>query len=1755
VLAREDVPGNKRLVAYYTCEPGAQVTVDGLLARLTARLPEYMVPTAYLPLEAMPVTANGKLDRKALPAPDGGAYLSRPYEAPVGEVEDVIARIWSEILGVERVGRHDNFFELGGHSLLAVRMLSTIQRELSVAVPLANVFTCPTLAGFAGGMAVHKTSALEPIVRLEAEQDFPLSFAQQRLWFLAQMEGLSAAYNIPAAMELRGRLDSLALQRALDALVVRHESLRTCFMTIDGDPIQRIASPDTPFPLAFDDLREVHDQADAVAALLDCEASAPFNLSRAPLVRGRLIRCGDERWVLSIVVHHIVSDGWSNTILIRELSALYAGFARGTPASLPTLPIRYVDYAVWQRRWLSNETLSEQAAYWREQLAGAPALLELPTDRQRPAVQAFAGDTVALEIDAQTTAELKSLSRRCGTTLYMTVLAAWAIVLARLSGQQDLVIGTPVANRPRHDLEGMVGFFVNTLALRIDLSGDPSIAMLLERIRATTIAAQEQQSLPFEQIVEIVNPPRSLSYSPIFQVMFSWQNMERAEFSLDEAIIKPLEQSEPFARFDLALDMRESEDVLKGTLNYATALFDTSTAQRFANYLRQILVEVASDSSRGIEALRMLPTEERHRLVVEWNDTVVPYPAERCIHQIFEDRVAEAPDAVALHFEAQSRSYGELNREANRLARHLRSLGVRPGLRVAICVERSFEMYIGLLAIVKAGGAYVPMEPSYPVERLAFMLEDADPMVVLTHQVARPLIEAAHAMAANAKMPIIDLLGDAMDWASADDSDLPIAEVGLDGRCVAYMIYTSGSTGRPKGAMIEHHSLINRLLWMRNAYGLGQEDIAIQKTPFTFDVSVWEIFGTLIHGAPLVVARPEGHRDPDYLVDLIQAHGAATIHFVPSMLQLFLENKRARTCISLRNVFCSGEELPSTLARRFVAAFEEAALHNLYGPTEATIDVTAWSCPRPFVEGQAVPIGRPIDNTFAYILDGHNEPAAIGVVGELCIGGVGVARGYFNRPELTAERFVANPFLAGDRLYRTGDLARFRADGNIEFVGRNDFQVKLRGLRIELGEIEAQLGTCPGVREAVVLVREDVPGDRRLVAYYAADSDVVASSLAAELATRLPDYMVPSAYVRVDAMPVTSNGKLDRKSLPAPDAAPLTDRAYESPVGPTETAIAAIWSEVLGVREVGRHDHFFELGGHSLLAIRVIEQLRGKGVRANVLNLFRTPVLSQLATTLTSGAEDMSFVPGPIAEGTERITPDILPLVKLTQDEIDRIVQGVPGGARNLQDVYPLTHLQEGLLFHHMMERESDPYLMWNLMRFRDRAALDAYAVALSTVISRHDALRTGIVWEGLSEPVQVVWREAPLHVETIDVGDGHGEFEERMVACIDPRRKRLDLGQAPLIRLYAARDVATGEWLAMRLVHHVIDDVTTAQLLDHEILAHIQGREAELPFPLPFKLAVMRARRAGDAESQERFFRSMLADVEEPTTPFGLRDVHGDGTSVSEARIRLPSALSSCIRQQARRLGVNAASMLHVAWGQVIARASGRTDAVFGTVLFGRLASGESADRIFGPFINTLPLLVPADDTGAAEGVRETHRRLTELIGHEQASLALAQRCALLPPQAPLFTAILNYRHGIDATPDDRDHALLDQIQEIRSEERTNYPLVLNVDDLGDDFLLAVQSTAGVDPALVCAMLQTALTSLTEALAVSPTRPLGGLDVLPPDERRRMVVDWNDTAAPYSEHLCLHEPFERSAARTPDAPALRFEEQVLSYAELNRQA
>jgi amino acid adenylation domain-containing protein len=1237
VTARDNSAGDKRLVAYVVLADGTSFEPGGLREALREKLPEYMIPASFVPLSALPLTSNGKINRQALPAPgEADVAAESKHVAPRNAEEQALAEIWSQVLGVERVGITDTFFDLGGHSLLAVRITARAQAAWNIDLPPSIIFENPTVQLMAQAVAFAKQNAartqrpeIVPVPREEYAVSsptqevpagafvFPMSFSQQQLWVVDQLQPGSAAYNIPLAIRLEGPLNAEALQSALDSLVRRHESLRTVFRVVHGKPSQIVLAA-SPVTMGVEDLRQLpgHASETELRRIALQEARHPFDLSRGPLFSARLIRLADRDHVLVFNVHHICFDYSSIAVLIRDVTALYDAACRGAEPSLGALAVQYPDYAVRQRAWMQGAALDSQLAYWKNQLKGVANSFELPTDRPRGSELSFAGEFLTELFPARTLDAFESLQRREGVSLFMALLAAFEVLLYRHTNQEDVVVGASTAGRNRQSTDDLIGFFVNPVVIRSDLSGNPTFRQLLQRVRKTATEAYDNQDLPFEKLVEQLRLPPDPSRNPLFQTMFLFQELTAG--SGETAGLKwRWEAIENYtAKFDLSAYVEKRDEGLLVAFEYNTGLFEKATVQRLMEHYRVLLESMVANPDQSIARLPMLGEAERRQVVVEFNRTAADYPEKSaCLHEIIERQVERTPDQIALVFEERALTYRQLNERANQLAHYLRKQGVAPGVAVGVCMERSLEMEVALLAILKAGGAYLPLDPEYPMERLAWMLDDANPPIVLSQQVVADRLPRQ-------TIPVLrlDSEGRKVENEAASNPGVMVKPSDL-----AYIIYTSGSTGKPKGVLNVHQGIVNRLLWMQSEYKLTSADRVLQKTPYSFDVSVWELFWPLMAGATLVMAQPGGHRDPSYLAQVMVQEKITTTHFVPSMLRAFLETAALPKHATLRQVFCSGEALPADLQNRFFE-MSDADLHNLYGPTEAAVDVTYWACRRGDTR-LFVPIGRPISNIQIYILDSQLQPAPVGVAGELHIGGIGVARGYLSRPELTAERFIHDPFGSepGARLYKTGDLARYLPDGEIEYLGRVDHQVKIRGFRIELGEIEAAIRQFPGILETVVVAREDTPGDKRLIAYVvpAKPDSLNSDELRESLRKNLPEHMIPAAFVPLSELPLTSSGKMDRRALPAPNyQSAQPGQEHVEPRNQTEKTMATIWAEVLQLNKIGIYDNFFQLGGHSLLAVRLFSQIsRTFGKTISMNTLFQTPTIAELSRLIDSKAD------------------------------------------------------------------------------------------------------------------------------------------------------------------------------------------------------------------------------------------------------------------------------------------------------------------------------------------------------------------------------------------------------------------------------------------------------------------------------------------------------------------------------------------------------
>ncbi|WP_040405617.1 non-ribosomal peptide synthetase [Amycolatopsis nigrescens] len=1227
VVVRDHPGGDRRLVGYAVPAGQDPASAEGLRGYLAERLPTHLVPSAVVVVDEFPLTANGKLDTARLPEP----WHERDQfpGAPRNPAEELVAGHVAEVLGVASVGPDESFFDLGGHSLLAIRLASRLRSAFGTELSVRAVFDAPTVAGLTALLGATGP-ARPPLTPRPRPDELPLSFAQQRLWFLHRLEGPSATYNIPFAARFHGELDSGALRAALADVAARHESLRTVYPETGGRPRQVVLPPEAP------ELIELHSTEERLTGQLAEAAGHRFDLEHEIPLRAWLFRLSETESAVLVLVHHIAADEWSAGPLLRDLGAAYAARLAGRAPDWPPLPVQYADYTLWQRELLGAENdpespLGEQVRFWTERLRDLPAELTLPADRPRPAAPSHRGDSVPFHLSPATHRALRALARETGATAFMALQAAVAALLSRLGAGADVPLGTPIAGRTDSALDELAGFFVNTLVLRTDVSGDPGFRELLGRVREYDLAAYAHQDLPFERLVEIVQPARSLARHPLFQVMVLHQHGDQEPPGLPGLASSPVPVRAQAAKFDLTFAFAERRDTdgLSGSVTYSTDLFDRDTAASLASRLARLVDAVVADPELPLGRIELLDGAERELVLRTWNDTGAEL-VDATLADLFADQARRVPSAVALVAEGVAIDYAELDTRVERLAEALRRRGVGPEVVVAVAAPRSVELVLALLAVHRAGGAYLPLDPGHPAARNEFLLADAGPVLVLVPE------------GSESSGPVPQLRFKADGTVSGGPAEGPPARAGAAPDNAAYVIYTSGSTGRPKGTVVAHRAIVNRLRWMQAEFGLTEGERVLQKTPSGFDVSVWEFFWPLITGATLVLARPEGHRDPGYLAELIRAERVSTVHFVPSMLRAFLADPVVpERCAGLRRVLCSGEALPRELCDRF-AELLDVPLYNLYGPTECAVDVTSTRV-RPG-EGP-VPIGGPVWNTSCLVLDARLKPVPPGVVGELYLGGVQLARGYLNRPGLTAERFVAAPFgPPGARLYRTGDLARWNADGELEYHGRSDDQVKIRGLRIEPGEVEAALVAQPEVADAAVSVVDGTVLVAHLVrSSTVSEIDTVDESvLRARLASALPDYLVPSVFTKLDALPLSPNGKLDRAALPVPDLGARAGSA--APDNEREAVFARLFAELLRLPEVGVRDSFFALGGDSILSIQLVSAARREGLLVTPRQVFeqQTPAGLAEATENTETTENTGQprdLPVPEATGVSPLTP------------------------------------------------------------------------------------------------------------------------------------------------------------------------------------------------------------------------------------------------------------------------------------------------------------------------------------------------------------------------------------------------------------------------------------------------------------------------------------------------------------------------------------
>src|SRR5215216_4538656 len=1319
-----------------------------------------------------------------------------------------------------------------------------------------------------------KSPGAERIPRREDGGPAPLSFAQQRLWFFDQFEPGNPAYNLVSTVLLQGKLDTVALEKCFSDVIRRHEALRTRFDVRDGEPLQIIAPP-KPLHLNVMDITHLSEaeRERLVQNLIHQQTQASFDLKRGPLLRITLVRLRDEEHVLLLAMHHIVSDAWSMGVLISEVVELYEGYAAGREVELPALPIQYADFAVWQREWLQGDVLEEQFAYWRQQLGGSLPILELPTDRPRPVLQTYNGSGLSFPLSPTLSQSLHSFCKAEGVTLFMTLLATFKVFLYRYTGQEDLIVGSPIANRHRHELERLIGFFINTLAMRTNLSGNPTFKELLTRVRETALGTYAHQDLPFEYLVEQLQPNRDLSHSPLVQVVLVLQNTPERKVELPGLVVTPLNYQAETAKFDLTLYFDERDSELYSTFEYNTDLFDRDTIARMARHLRTLLEGIVADPSARISELPLLTEAERRQLLFEWNDTRAEYQQSVCAHQLFEAQVEAKPDAVAVVFEDERLSYGELNARASKLAHHLRDLGAGTGDVVGIFMARSLEMIVGILGTLKAGAACLPLDPSYPRERLAFMLKDAGGPIVLTQQrLAVELPETA------TRVVCVEA-----DWHDIEQKSDENVQASSTPENWIYVIYTSGSTGTPKAVCMPHRALVN--LVESHSMSPTRSARTMQFASLNFDISFEEIFSTFAAGACLLLVRESMRLDMPALGRFIEENRIERFHLPVVVLQKLSETfcDKPQALSSLRELMVGGEQLQITrdIVKLF-ARLKHCTLYNHYGPSETHV-VTSFTLPRdPETWPVFPPLGRPLPNTEVYLLDSHLHPVPVGLPGELYIGGACLAHGYLNRPALTAERFIPHPFSGkpGVRLYKTGDFARYLKDGNIEFIGRNDFQVKIRGMRIELGEIEATLRQHKTVNEAVVTLRQDASREKRLVAYVIASPGctIEATQLRDYLRGKLPDYMQPSAFVTLTAFPLTVSGKIDRLALPVPERNLEAEEGYVAPRSALEEVLSTIFSEVLKLERIGVHDNFFDLGGHSLSATQIVSRVREAfRVELPVRKIFEQPTVEALAQALREDQGDWIQRTAELLLQVSSVS-DKEAEIKLAHPVEERIEKKEIASERSAEEkitapptrTAPLSFAQQRLWFLDQYEPDNILYNIPAAIRLHGALDVTALERSLNQIVKRHEALRTNFAMAG-ERPVQVVNEVRDFHLTIIELRESSAEKKEATAARLaaEEARQPFNLAEGPLLRIKLLR-LAADDHVLLITMHHIISDGWSIKILIREIgelyEAFANGQEAALP-DLPLQYADFAASQRdwlqGERlEQQLSYWRDQLADA-----------------------------------------------------------------------------------------------------------------------------------------------------------------------------------------------------------------------------------------------------------------------------------------------------
>lgn len=1933
VVTRKAADDTLQILAYVVFD-SAEADRDELVTQLRVHLanilPEYMMPAAFVAMESLPVTGNGKINKAKLPEPEFAA--SRHYDAPQSVTEIKLVSVWAKLLKLDedKLSTTANFFDLGGHSLLSVRLLSEIREQLACELDIATVFSHATVreqaavidAKLQASEASNFNESDIPVLQREPTasstmplQGFALSSQQEQLWFINKMQGGSAEYNINVALDIRGHFDATVAESVISDIIERHEILRTVYVEDEKGPVQ-IIKPTPNFALNTLDVASSANTDAQIQTLLSEEAAKVFDLENDLVLRATLVRVNEAKSegsendsadepntdnenssstnlsnkntsnensrdkntpqsVFMFTVHHIACDGWSISLLIKEFVTLYraklnaselgtfdlsdktshsttleqgAAISVNTHANiteaLAPLSIQYADYAAWSLDLMQGGELQTQRDYWLETLKDLPQVHSLPLDKPRPQQQSFQGGKVAFNVEKPLLKGLKALAKQQHTTLFMMVHSAFSLLLSRYSNEPDIAIGVPVANRRNTALQPLVGFFMNTVVVRTRCDSTLRFTDYLAQVKQTSLEALKHQDVPFQRVLKDVDPVRTQSHSPLFQIMLSMDNNERVDVDLGDLHIKPYSAENLTSKFDMILHVDEIGDDVHFAWEYSADIFHEETAQKMAGHFVELLRSIVATPEANIFALSMVSEEEKQHFIYDLNlkkpvkasekPVKVGHADDIMMHELFIQQVQKTPNNVAVIDSEGELTYAEVFAAAHALTQVLASTlsstlsspesasqpsGLAIDELVPVRMPKGRYQVISTLAIMMAGAAYLPMEAHWPAARCEKICRKAQCRVMLVSRDSEALAMTSNAQADNAAMQqaqnegALNVINVAEQLSLNTLSQAEIDEVVAIASAfasiqsptdLAYVIFTSGSTGEPKGVEIEHHAAVNTLIEMNRYYAVTQTDKVLGVSALSFDLSVYDIFGLLAVGGAIVFPDDEYATDPAHWLALIEQHHVTLWDTVPASASLLVDQieatrtqETATSTAPIRHVLMSGDWIAPSLPARLWKAFPGCKAHSLGGATEGSIwsihypiesDTTGW---------KSVPYGKPMYGQTFYILNEAGEFVPQGAIGELHIGGRGVARGYYGDKAQTDARFIWHEGL-NERLYKTGDMGRYFDDGNIEFIGRIDHQVKLRGFRIELGEIESRLNKLYWIDEAIVLIRGEHE-HKQLVAYVVVAKDCqmrdasdleLATALKAHLNESLPDYMVPAAFIPLASLPLTANGKVDKKSLPEPDFAAMFGE-YVAPSTPTQTTLVDNVAQLLSLdaSQISIKANFFELGGHSLLMVKLISKLQQQGFTPKSRALYQQATLLDMANYLDSleNTDEPRFhVPeNRIPADCEQITPDLLPLIDLSQDEINHIADQVKGGMHNIQDIYPLGALQQGMLYHHQLSPQNDPYVLEIDLSVNDENALEGLVCAINRVISRHDILRTAFVWEHLNDPVQVVLKAQPLAVFRLDHGTQDGEVNQRPA---------MQLAQGPLIQLcVSAQDDANPPMPATLFIHHLIIDHEGVELLQGELMQVLQGEEDTLPEPVPYRNAIAYLAQQPLDESLA-YFESRLGEITEPTYPYDVPPQAQTRAELNETKLVVSQAQSEHIRAWCKQQGMTPAAFFHGLWALVVGKCSHQTQVAFGTVMSGRQQDGYDFGHAMGLLINTLPVTANIGDTSVKALLRRFSRELLALTSHEQVPLVEAMNCSGVERRVPLFSAVLNYRHTVmpvamEASLDSSDSSLdsapgldigsgIDSkmpsvagVRFIEANDYTNYPFLASVDDWGERFSIELVVHQSMDIHAVASYMETGLENLLDALVNEPTLPCARLSILPDSERQKLVSGLkvekaisensvnnkteNAAAETGSSNMLIHGLFEKQAQRHPDSISLICGEERLTYEQLNARA